>query len=141
MSLKNIALAFAATFALTGSALASDLMDDLASMDLASINNSSADIEVTDLDGLDIDQMAEEAGEETDAIEACFRRFGGHRRGGWGNWGGHRNFGHFNYGRHNFGHYANYGYNHCYRPLYSYQPVVTTYTHCLPMVTNYWGCY
>ena len=131
MSLKNLALAFASMFVLSGSAFAGDLMDDLAGMDLATINDAGAEIESLDLDGLDIDKMAEEAGEESDAIEACFRRFGGYHRGGWNHWGGYRNYGHC---------YSNYSYS-CYRPLYCYRPVVSCYTHCLPIVTSYWGCY
>lgn len=131
MSIKTLAFAVVATITLSGSAFAGDLMDDLAGMDLASINDAGADIEAIDLDGLDVDQMAEEAGEESDAIEACFRRFGGYRRGGWSHWGGYRNYGYRCYSN----------YHHCYRPLYCYRPVVSCYTHCLPVVTSYWGCY
>lgn len=138
MSLKNLAIAFAAAFTLTGSAFASDLMDELSSMDVASINDSSADIEAIGLDGLDVDQMAEEAGDDTDAIETCFRRFGGHRGGGWNNWGGHRGFRHC---YRNYNCYPSYSYNYCYRPLYTCQPVVSHYSYCQPVVTSYWGCY
>lgn len=131
MLLKKIAFAFAAVIALSGSAFAGDLMDDISGMDVASINDASADIEAIDLDGLDVDQMAEEAGEESDAIEACFRRFGGYRSCGWSHWGGCYNY---NYGCYN--HYYT-----CYRPLYCYRPIVSCYSHCLPVVTSYWGCY
>ncbi|TWT94771.1 hypothetical protein Pla108_36200 [Botrimarina colliarenosi] len=134
MSLKTLTLAFASVLVLSGSAFAGDLMDDLsAGMDVASINDAGAELEELDLGGLDVDQMAQDAGEETDAIETCFRRFGGHHSRGWNHWGGYRSY--------NYGHcYNNYSYA-CYRPLYCYRPVVSCYTHCLPVVTSYWGCY
>jgi hypothetical protein len=162
MSLKNIALAFAAAFALTGSAFAGDLMDDLSSMDVASINESTADIEATDLDALDMDAMADEAGEEpndeAEAIETCYRHHGGHHCShGWNNWYGSSSYNHC-YSNYNYNCYPTYSYNHCYRPLYTCQPtytycqpviqtqtycqpVVSHYTTCQPVVTSYWGCY
>lgn len=133
MSLKNVALAFASVFVLSGPALAGDLMDDLKTIDLNSISDAGAELEELDLDGLDVDRMAQEAGEGSDAIEACFRRFGGYRGygRGWGHWGGCRSYGHG---------YSRYAYS-CYRPLYCYRPVVSCYTHCLPVITSYWGCH
>ena len=135
MLLKNVTLALASVVVLSASANANDLMNDLATMDLASINDSAADVEEFDPAGLDMDQLAEEAGEaeETDAIETCFRRLGGFRGGygGWRHWGGgfHGGF-----------------YNHCYsycRPLYCYRPIVRTYCApiCAPVITSYWGCF
>ena len=140
MSIKNLALAFAAAFALTGSAFADDLMDDLSSMDVASIEDSAADIEATDLDAVDMDAMADEAGAETndeaEAIETCYRQYGGHHSSyGWNNWCGYSNYNHC------YSNYHTYSYNYCYRPMYCYRPVVSCYTTCLPVVTSYWGCY
>lgn len=135
MLLKNVALAFAAMIVLTGSARAGDLMDDLATMNLDSINESAADVEEFDLASLDMDGLEAEAGtndEETDAIETCFRRFGGYRSSGWNQWGGCRSYGHcFN------------NYYSCYRPVYHcYRPVIRhCYTSCYPVVSSYWGCY
>lgn len=132
MSLKNIALTFAALFVVASATKANDLMTDLENMDLASINESAADVEEFDLDSLDIDQLAENAGDDnTDAIEACFRRFG-YRRGGWGGWGGYRHCGFRSFG-------GCYSY---YRPVCCYRPVIhSCYTHCYPVITRYWGCY
>jgi len=134
MSLKNLALAFASLFVLSGSAFAGDLMDDLEGMNLDTINDSAASVEEFDLASLDMDGLAENAGDEdADAIETCFRRFGGYHGGGWRHWGGCYNYG--------------YGvYNHCYsycQPVYHcYRPIVRTYvTHCAPVITSYWGCY
>ena len=136
MLLKNVVFAVVAVLAVSGSAFADDLMSELQSTDLASINDAGAELEEMDLNSLDVDQMAEEAGEESDAVEACFRRFGGYHSGGWNNWCGYNNY---NYGC--YSHYTTYSYNYCYRPLYCYRPVVSCYTTCLPVVTSYWGCY
>ena len=135
MSLKNFALAFVSMFVVAGAAKADDLMDDLAGMDLATINDSAASVEEFDLDSLDVDQLAAEAGDETDAIETCFRRFG-YRRGGWGGWG--RGWGGcYGYGYRSF--HSCYSYHrpvyHCYRPV-----IRTCYTHCAPVI-SYWGCF
>ena len=134
--LKNFTLAFASMFVLSGSAFAGDLMDDLAKMDLNTINDTSADVEELDLDAIDMEGLTAEAGEETDAIEACFRRFGGFRRGGWRGWGG--GWGGYRCGFRSYGHC--YSYNVC-RPLYCYRPIVRCYHHCAPVITSYWGCY
>ncbi len=136
MKIQTLALALASTFALIGSAKAGDLMDDLATMDLASINESSADVEEIDLDALDMDALEADAGDDTDAIEACFRRFGGFRRGGWNHWGGYRGHGFRSYGHC----YNTYSYA-CHRPLYCYRPIVRCYSHCAPVITSYWGCH
>lgn len=131
---KSMTLALAALTLTISSAKANDLMDDLAGMDLATINDSAAEVEEFDLGGLDMDQLAANAGDDdSDAIEACFRRIG-FRRYGWGrSWGcGWRR------GFHRFG----YGYGYCHRPLYCYRPIVThCYSYCRPVITNYWGCF
>ncbi len=137
MLLKNVVFAVVAVLAVSGSAIADDLMSELQSTDLASINDAGAELEEMDLNSLNVDQMAEEAGEETDAIETCFRRFGGyHNSCGWNNWCGYNNY---NYGC--YSNYQTYSYSYCYRPMYCYRPVVSCYTTCLPVVTSYWGCY
>lgn len=104
--------------------------DDLA-IDLSSI--SDADIAIVE-SGLDIDISELTTGDsnesESDAIEACFRRFRYNCR-SWG-YGGH------------YGHCYQHCYNYC-RPLYSYK----TITYCppvyrciaAPVYTYYWGCH
>lgn len=135
MLLKNVVFAVVAVLAVSGSAFADDLMSELQTADLASINDAGAELEEMDLNSLDVDQMAEEAGEESDAVEACFRRFGGYHSGGWNNWCGYNTY---NYC---YSNYHTYSYSYCYRPMYCYRPVVSCYTTCLPVVTSYWGCY
>lgn len=137
MLLKNVALAFAAMVLTTGSVFAGDLMDDLKEMDVNSLADAGAEVEEFDLGAVDVDKMAGEAGadSDSDAIEACFRRFGGYSHGGWNTWCGYHNY--------------NYSYNNCYSYAYScyqpsyycYRPIVSCYTHCYPVVTSYWGCY
>lgn len=160
MTLKIAAVAFASVVLLNASTRAGDLMDDLATMDLDSINETAADVEEFDLASLDVSQLGDEletdsdgaAGSETDAIEAAFRRFGGFRGGrGWNQWGGHRNYGHRNYGHRNFGYrslgrcYSTY-HSYCQPTYHGYRPIVRhCYTplvrHCYPVVTSYWGCH
>ncbi|CAN0346554.1 unnamed protein product, partial [Ectocarpus sp. 4 AP-2014] len=131
MTIKTAAVAFASLMLLTASTRAGDLMDELATIDLDTINESAADVEEFDLASLDMDNLAAKAGEdeatglETDAIETCFRRFGGYRGGrGWRHFGGYRN----------------YGFGGCYsycRPAYRcYQPIVR---HCYQPVVRH--CY
>lgn len=99
----------------------------------ASIADADVEIVESALD-IDVDQLTADAGSEqsTDAVEACFRRFG-YRCGGWG---GYRS-------------YCNYGYSSwgCYRPYYSvgsYYCARPLY-HCgyvaAPIYNYYWGCY
>ena len=132
--LKNLVFAITPLFLFVGAAKADqDLLNELAGLDVASINDASAEIEEFDLDGLDVDQLAENAGDESDAIEACFRRFGYRHRGGWG-YGFHRSY-------RSFCGYRSFCYPVC-RPLYTCRPIVySTYNHCYPIVTRYWGCY
>jgi hypothetical protein len=104
--------------------------DDTLDLDLTSISDAAIEIEEPSLDDLDVDALAEQADgeQETDAIEACFRRFG---------------YRHYGYG---------YGYGYrCYRPYYSYRVCHPTYYvyrpvyhhYAYPVVTyhSYWGCY
>lgn len=124
---KRITLVLASLVLLGSSALASDdLLSELASTKGANISDATVEVEDFDLN-IDVDALAENAdGEETDAIEACFRRFG-YR--GWGR--GYRSWG--------------YGYR-CFRPYYScysyYRPYFCRpiYNYCAP-IANYWGCY
>jgi hypothetical protein len=100
--------------------------DSLPEFNLAEISDAAIEIDTASLDGLDVDGLVAEAGEDTEeAVEACFRRFGYRHRG---------------YG---------YGYNHgCYRPYYTYRPCYPTYychrpVYTYPVVSyvSYWGCY
>lgn len=130
--LKNFAIAIAAVVVAGASARAGDLMDELEGASIDSIASAGVELEEFDLDGVDVDGLAANAnGEETDAIEACFRRFGGFRHRGWGGWRGC-----YNYGFRSFGHC--YGY---YRPYYCHRPIVRCYTHYAPVISSYWGCY
>lgn len=149
MTIKTAAVAFASVVLLAASTRAGDLMDDLATMNLDSINETAADVEEFDLASIDMDNLEAEAGdggEESDAIEACFRRFGGYRGGrGWGTWGGHRNYGYRSFGRcySNYHSYCQPAF-HCYRPVvrHCYQSCYTPIVrHCYPVVTSYWGCH
>ena len=134
--LKTILFAVTPLLLFVGTAQANDVLDDIAGIDLASISDAVAEIEEFDLDGLDMDQLAENAGEETDAIEACFRRFG------------YRSYGH-SYGyrscyrtyNHCYSHYNNYCQTSYYSPYYCSRPVTYAYRHCAPIITSYWGCH
>jgi len=101
--------------------------DTLLNLNLADINDAAIEIDTASLDGLDVDGLAAEAGEDTeDAVEACFRRFGYRHRG--------------------YGYGYGYGYG-CYRPYYSYRPCYPTYYCHRPIYrypvsyVSYWGCY
>ena len=119
---KNVTLVLVSMFVLASTAMADDdLLSELASSKGANINDATVEIEDISMD-LDVDELAKNAdGEEADAIEACFRRFG-YRSWGWG-----------------------YGYR-CFRPYYScytyYRPYFCRpiYNYCAPIV-SYWGCY
>ena len=106
--------------------MVSTLSADEFNLDLASINDAKIEIEDVNLDNLDVEQLASEAGEDSeDAIEACFRRFGYGYRCGYG----------FNYYRGCYN-YCYPTYYYCYRPVYHY------YTYrVVPVLRHYWGCY
>jgi hypothetical protein len=114
---KKFSLAVVAVAVMTGSAMANDLLDS-AGFDLAAISDANNVVLEANLD-VDVDTLASEVGDE-EAVEACFRRFGG--------WRGHYGFG---------------CYNPCFyhRPVYFCQPVYyTTYTYChYPLY--HWGCH
>ncbi|MEQ8847775.1 hypothetical protein [Botrimarina sp.] len=129
--LKQVTFLFATMVLVSGSAKAGDLMDELSTASVDSIASADIAIEEFDLDGVDVDGLSAEAGEETDAIEACFRRFGGYRSCGWRGWGGYSG-----YGYRSFGHC----YNYC-QPYYCHRPIVRCYSYCAPVITHYWGCY
>ena len=120
--LKKLVLAVVPMMFVAAVAVAED--DFLADLDVSNIQDADISIEEATFD-VDFDDLANNAGEETEAIEACFRRFGygygfgyGYRWGGYGyRWGG------------------------CYRPYFygCYRPV---YHHCYyPVYRNYWGCW
>jgi hypothetical protein len=144
---KTFAFALASMVMVAGAVQADDLMNELQTADVSSISDASAEIDEAGLDGLDVDQLAADAGtkaDDTDAIEACFRRFGG-----WGGGYGHGGYGGYGCGYRSFGWgcYSNYSY--CYSPCYSYnvyRPYVCqpsySYSYCSPVcTTSYWGCY
>lgn len=100
-----------------------DVLKDVANLKASAIKD--AEISIDDpTANLDVDGLAEKAGtEKTDAIEACFRRFG---YGGYGGYGGY--------------------YNYCYQPCYTYsyycyQPYYVCYRPVYTYYTTYWGCW
>ena len=119
---KKVTLTIVSLFVLVSAATADDdLLNELASTKGANIADSSIEIDEVGID-IDVDSLSENAdGEEDDAVEACFRRFG------------YRSWGH------------SYGYR-CFRPYYNcynvYRPYVCqpVYNYCRPII-NYWGCY
>ena len=129
MLLRNLVLALvpAMVLACTARADDNDLMNELASMDSLAIADADINVEDFDLDGLDVDQLADAAGQDDDqAMEACFRRIGYH-----------------SYSRH---YYPSYSYRSYYptytyyRPLYHHRTYYTTYY--TPVYHHhYWGCY
>lgn len=124
--LKNLMLALVPLTMLASSVNA----DDELTIDVSTIADVDISIVEATLD-VDIDQLTADAGteENSDAIEACFRRFGYRYRG----WCG--------------GHYRG-CYNRCYnycRPLYSYRTICYTppVYRCVvtPIYHYYWGCH
>lgn len=113
--LKKVMIVLASLVATTSTAMANDdLLSELASNQGVNIVDATIDIEDIGLD-VDVDQLAENADGEEEAVEACFRRFG-YRSWGWG----YRTFRPY------------YGcYSHYYRPVYNY---------CRPAF-QYWGCF
>ncbi len=119
---KKVTLILISTLALASAANASDdLFEELANKkaNVENIADAPAEIEDMDLD-IDVDDLSDNAdGDDEEAMEACFRRFG------YRSWG------------RGWNHYRSYGYSYsCYRPLYC-APVYRT--HYAP--TYYWGCY
>jgi len=116
---KKVFVVLASLFVLTSTVMADDdLLSELASNKGANIVDSQVEVEEIGLD-LDVDQLAENAEGEEDAVEACFRRFG-YRSFGWG----------YRYARPYYSCYSR-CYNHFYTPVYNY---------CRPAI-SYWGCY
>jgi len=112
--LKKLILAAVPMMFVATIAVAED--DLLADLDVNSIQDAEISIEQAGFD-VDFDELADNAGEEDEAIEACFRRFG----------------------------YYGYGYR-CYRPCYyrtyyysCYRPVY--YHSYYPVYRHYWGCW
>ena len=100
--------------------------DTLPEFNLAEISDAAIEIDTASLDGLDVDGLAAEAGEDTEeAVEACFRRFG-YRHRGYG----------YGYGHGCYRPY--YSYRHCYPTYYCHRPV---YTYPVVSYVSYWGCY
>lgn len=147
--LKNITLAVVALLFVGATAKANDdLLDQVAGMDLSQITETVSEVDDFDLDGLDIDELAAEAGNDSDsdAIEACFRRMNRGYRGGSRGYSsyGHRSYGHRSYGHRSYSscyrgynscYRTNYYSHNCYRPLYCCRPVTVNY--CAPVCQTY----
>lgn len=120
--LKKMLLAMIPMVLLAANVFAEDdVLNDVANLQASAITD--AEISIDDpLANLDVDGLAANAGtEKTDAIEACFRRFGYH-------------YGGFH------------GYNWCYSPCYTYhyycyQPYYVCYRPVYTYYTSYWGCW
>ena len=128
MLVKKVLFAAAAVVLLASTVRADD--DLLDGFDTTSITTAQAELVTPGLDGLDVDELQTQAGDEQgdEAIEACFRRFG--------------------YGYRHFGYGYGYGFRswNCYRPCYPvrhyygfhcYRPIVRVYR----PVYYHWGCY
>lgn len=125
--LKKLSFAVAALVLLAGSVRADDLSP--ADIDLSSVSDANNVVVGASLD-VDVDGLAKPADKVDEAVEACYRGFGG-----------------YGYG------YGSYCYNYWYSPCYTYcAPVVTyyrpvVYSYCYtPIYTTYcnlgyWGCY
>jgi hypothetical protein len=126
---KKLSLVVAALVLMVGNAMADDAIS-LADLNVAAI--SDADNTVVEAN-LDIDADALAAGKTSDkseqAIEACFRRFGGY--GGYG-------CGYYNYHCYSPCYYQSYCYQPCYHTYYVYRPVCYSYV-SYPLY--HWDCY
>lgn len=121
---KKVTLVLVSLVVMASTATAGDdLFNELASSNGVNITDAAVEIDEVGLD-LDVDELAKDAdGEEDDAIEACFRRFG------YRSWGNGCGYGYRSCYRTYRNYYNNYS---CYcRPIYNY---------CAPVV-SYWGCY
>ena len=122
---KSFSLAVVAVVLLAGSSMA----DDISGLDLASIKDADNAIVGASLD-VDVDALANKTGGTDQAVEACFRGFGG-----WG-------CGYNNYCYSNCYSYCYYpSYSYCYQPTYfCYRPVCYSY---IPVTYSLysWGCY
>ena len=104
-----------------------DVLKDVANLKASAITDAQISIDDPTA-ALDVDALANNAGTEkkTDAIEACFRRFG---------YGGYSNYC-YNYG------YSSYCYQPCYTySYYCYQPYYVAYRPVYSYCTSYWGCW
>src|SRR5262245_58111542 len=105
---------------MAGSAMADD------SIDLGSISDASNAVVEANLD-INLDSLSADKNEQ--AVEACFRS--------WGGCYGY-NYGCYNY-CYNYYPCYNYCYTPCYHTYFVYRPVYYTYSYCYPLYT--WGCY
>jgi hypothetical protein len=128
---KKLSLVVAALVLMVGNAMADDAIS-AADLNVAAI--SDADNTVVEAN-LDIDADALAAGKTSDkseqAIEACFRRFGGYGGYGYG-------CGYYNYNCYSPCYYQSYCYQPCYHTYYVYRPVCYSYV-SYPLY--HWGCY
>jgi hypothetical protein len=120
---KKFSLVVVALVLMTGSAMADDAIS-AADLNVASINDADNTVVEANLN-VDVEALAGKSENQEQAIEACFRRFGG--------WGGYC---HYNYCYSPC--YYSYCYQPCYYTYYVYRPVYT-YTYCYPLY--HWGCY
>jgi hypothetical protein len=114
--------------------------DDLLTALAAAESNSTEslnDFEEDEMGMADVESLindGEEEVDESEAVAACYRRFG-------------RSYGFRSYGYRSYGYSS---YRSCYTPSfyssyrfhtpsYCYTPI--TYSYCTPVYSNYWGCW
>lgn len=122
--LKKMILAAVPMMFLVSISVAEDSF--LADIDVNAIQDADISIQEAGFD-VNVDDLANQAGAEDEAVEACFRSFG-----------------YYNYGYCGYRYYGCYRpcyYSYCYRPYYysCYTPVY--YHSCYPVYRNYWGCW
>ncbi|TWU59923.1 hypothetical protein Poly51_01960 [Rubripirellula tenax] len=113
-----------------------DLLTAIAKMDTATEKVAQVEIDDDQLGQADVDALlGDDEENSSDAIAACFRRFGGYGR-SYGSYGGYSSYRSHGY-RSCYTNWYNpcyTSYNRCYTPVYTY----SCYTPCY---TSYWGCY
>ncbi|TWU51626.1 hypothetical protein [Rubripirellula reticaptiva] len=114
-----------------------DLLSAIAKMDTTSNNVTDAESTPDKLGQADVDALlGDDENNDSDAIAACFRRFGGYGR-GYGSYGGYQHRSSYRSCYTNWHNPCYHSYSSCYTPIY-YTPSYSCYTPCY---TSYWGCY
>ena len=105
-----------------------DLLSQLAAAETSLTETADVDIDEEDMGMADVESLinhGEEEVDDTEAVAACYRRFG-------------RSYGFRSYGYRSYG-YCSYYYPTCYSSYRYVTPV--SYSYCTPAYTSYWGCW